>query len=695
MTDLDYAIRALTQYDAEGAVTMPGMLHLYNYNPMILSLLGHGLSDDTGFSSVPDFTDPQLQEMMTQWAGWENEGIARVVNVITEYAPLRVWYSRLKYITPDEELAMFPGGKVGFHVVGFAVSAGTQYPEEAYALAKFITYQPELMNSFYATPARRSLAGVTVEGDLSNLNTTPEDILPFVQTALETDLSAADQRFSINIVHAINMMNQDNLDANTALQDDEELILSNIDAADARRENLNLYIDNPPLQEVAPGETPLKFGLVSIVAQVPNQDRWETLAADFAATDAEVGNVEVTLRIPFGGFSIEELATDFDCFYLNANVVSGADLSQLRSLDPLLNSDPMFDRNDFVNGVLMQLQRDNLTWALPINIQPMPIWYNTTMFEQAGAIMPYEGWNVADFENTLRTLKVGPDAPTPFEARAYGGNRNHLLSLIAAYGGLPLDYRTHPVTVNLTDEATVNAIRQVLDLAKDGYIDYQSLDGGGNPDIGRPVDVAMFTRLLNLLAFLGYEAPEEDPYRMVMYPQGTDYNAMAYDLGAIYISAKSPHPEACYRLMQAASYDPNLVMEMPARRSIINGPDLAIAQGEQAAAYYVSMDELLQQPDTVIFPTIFQLNFNYEQVIGDYLVSFWLYRAFDRYVVENADLQAELEIAQMFTQDFLNCTADIPEFNPALQQANEHVENFTNCAIQVDPSMEDLFGAGG
>ncbi len=691
IADLDNAIRTLTQYDEDGNVSVPGLLHLNNYQPLLLSLMGHGVVDDAGFSSVPRFDDPQLEELMTWWAELEADGLARVLYDITEYAPMSIWFTRLMAITPDSEMVLLPGGRAGFDAVGFAISAGTQHPEVAYELSKFITNQPELMNVFYATPARRSLSGMSPEGELSNLNTIPEELQPLVQSALENGFSVADERFALYIVNAINRMNSDGLDAYSILQEVEAEILDNLRLAEERRTDMNVFVNNPPLSEVAPGEIALKFGLVSIVAQVPNQDRWEALAEDFATSDAEVGQVEVVLRIPFSGFSVAELAEDFDCFYLNSNIVSGADLTLLRNIDPLLVVDPSFDENDMVNGVMSQVQHNNQTWAMPINIQPQPIWYETAMFEQAGAPFPYEGWMVSDFENVARTLKIDPEDRAPFVAGAYGAN--HLLALMAAYGGLPLDYRTDPATFNYTDEAAINAIRQVLDLAKDGYIEYEAIGGGLNPDIGIPDDVAMFTRLLNMLVFLGGDV-ENDIRGMVTYPQGHDYTGMALDLGAIYISAQTPYPEACYRFMQVASTNPDLVMEMPARRSVIHSQELAFAQGEAAAAYYAGMDTLLQQPDIVFFPTVFQLNLNYEQVIGDYMAPLWLYRVFDNYVLENGDLEAELENAQLMTQNFMSCTAEIPPFNPALQTANEHVEYFTDCAVQVDPEMAELFGTG-
>ena len=45
-------------------------------------------------------------------------------------------------------------------VDGFAVSIGTQYPEAAYELAKFMTFSADAANASYRSiiPARRSLA---------------------------------------------------------------------------------------------------------------------------------------------------------------------------------------------------------------------------------------------------------------------------------------------------------------------------------------------------------------------------------------------------------------------------------------------------------------------------------------------------------------------------------------------------------
>ncbi len=177
--------------------------------------------------------------------------------------------------------------------------------------------------------------------------------------------------------------------------------------------------------------------------------------------------------------SLSDMADDYDCFLASNNIIPTADLSLLRSLDPLLAADPTYDPTDMLNGVMQQVQRDGQTWGLPVMIQPLAMRYDPDLFAQAGAVPPVNGWTVEDFEYALQALKANSGDSSPFVPRTFGNT--YLLMLIAAYGGLPLDYRTNPPTINFTDPNTVAAIQRVLDLAKNGYIDYSTLasNGGG------------------------------------------------------------------------------------------------------------------------------------------------------------------------------------------------------------------------
>lgn len=320
-------------------------------------------------------------------------------------------------------------------------------------------------------------------------------------------------------------------------------------------------------------------------------------------------------------------------------------------------------------------------------IQPEVLRYNSDLFKQAGVPIPENGWTIDAFTDALKRLKDTYPDKAPFVPRGIGSD--YMLSLIAAFGGLPLDYRTTPVTINFTDSATVEAIRQVLDLAKDGYLEYSALarSTGGNVAVFAIANsedaTAISTHSLSALnLFVVEEIAGNNPYRLVTYPQGSQYTAVSYNIGTAYISAKAQNPEACYRWLSVLSRHPELFSAMPARRSLINDPAVTANQTPDTIALYNQIDSLLSQSNVIALPS--GLGGSPE----DSLVQNWLNRAFDRYVNEDANLEDELAQAEMFARDFQQCAAAIPPLDPASEQdPRAYFQQYMDCVTQVDPSM--------
>src|SRR5262249_48257378 len=149
----------------------------------------------------------------------------------------------------------------------------------------------------------------------------------------------------------------------------------------------------------------------------------------------------------------------------------------------------------------------------------------------------------------------------------------HLLVLAAGYGGLPLDYRTDPVGIDFTTPATVDALRQVLDLAKSGLLKYSPLSTLNGTTVVWPPDASIFT--INLDIF-GHGAGGS--YKPVFFPRGTKFSAIPYDLSVAYISARSTYPEACYRWLNVVSHHPDLFTTMPVRRSLLQGHEVTLTR---------------------------------------------------------------------------------------------------------------------
>ncbi|MEO8611323.1 MAG: hypothetical protein ABI690_25730 [Chloroflexota bacterium] len=722
--DFANAARKLTQYDAAGAVTTPGLMTLDNVPYLMRALLGQGFYAVGSLPDAPSFSNPTLENLLTTWSQLQTDGVlASGFSGDLNAVPLRIMGSfglggrgpRANDGTPPPAATLLPGNVAGLSAQGFAVSSGTLYPEQAYNLAKYLTNNIQIANNpFGVAPARKSLVGAQAQTGGGGANTTgpgggggpgffrrnfTPETQAVIDQAIANGLPMSEVRYSSYVLDALSSMQSDGLDAHSALQQAEATAVSNLQTAAATKGTEAVLVATPvPDVVIQPGEIALNFGFASFVQPLPNQEQWDQLLRDFETNDPQVG--KINMNTDFGRAS--DLATTSDCFYLPYNAVPSIDESTVLSLDPYLDADASFDRNDVVGTAMSLVQKDNKTWALPIIITPEVLRYNIDMFTQAGIPAPTNGWTVDQFTDALKALKPNASDPTPFVSRSPGGN--YLLELIAAYGGIPLDRRTDPPTLNFTDPTTEAAIQQVLDLAKNGYINYQELartsftiaiSGDAPPD-------PIYTESLNGFAirrggrrFGTGGAQNQDTataYALTTYPSGSQYNAISYDIGTGYISATSQNADACYRWLSTIAQHPELFSAMPARRSFINDSAFAASQGADTVAVYNQFDKLMSASNTINFQTPFAGDAN----PGNFIVEFWLTRAFDNYVLKDADLNTELTDAQNFATSYQQCIVGIAPFDATTQDRQTYNQQFTKCAGLVDPTVANLFaGPGG
>lgn len=705
--DFTDAIRRLAETDANGNVTVPGFAAFSNVGLLFRALLGQGFYDNTILPNPPLFNNADLENLLTQWSELDKDGYTGSNISFGTFdfndIPMRLDQSYLLSPFASNErnwdAALLPGGIAGLNVDAFAVSGGTSYPEQAYALAKYLTSNIEVVSRFFSdTPARQSLVGVESEDSVQiSLNYAPEDAA-FIQDALANAVPMSELRFSEYITIALSSMSGEGQDVRTALQEAETLAIENLQAGESRRGATSIFVATPePTPILTAGEVGIKFGLTAFFSPLPNREAWDQTIDDFTATDPQVRQIVFD-----NGFStqLSQLATQYDCFYLPYNIVpSTEDLSSLLSLDPFMGIDPNFDKSDVVGTTLTQLQKDGKTWGYPITIQPQVMRYHSELFEQAGVPTPETTWTIDDFRDALEQLKANSETPEqpPFIPSNFGGT--YLLLLMSAYGGIPVDYRTTPPTINYSDPAIVEAMRQVLNLAKDGYIRYTQLGNfsGGTGFGGSHIPITDESlNGSNLFRFSGGTSGENtDPYRMALYPTGNQFNGISYDIGAGYISANAQNPDACYRWLSTIAARPDLFGAMPARRSLFNATEALGPGGEQAAEIYAQIDALLQDPNTVAFPS----PFGAAGSPGDFVMQLWLYRAFDNYVLEDGDLDAKLAEAETFTQAYQECVANIPPNtlppDASQQEQLEYFRQYTDCAVDIDPSLNSLFGILG
>jgi ABC-type glycerol-3-phosphate transport system substrate-binding protein len=704
--DLANAARTLTQHDTDGDVARPGFGIFFNRSMLLRAFTGQGFYDGTVIPSPPAFDNTELAQIIENWAEMQRDLQSSFQGpgpISTGEIPLTVdqtW--RLTSNVPDDRnwgAALLPGGVAGLTTWGFVISSGTEHPEIAYELAKFLTQNANVAARFFGdTPARRSLVGVETEGFMVMRNYTPE-VQALIDRGIENALPTSELRYSEYIDRIIGMVESGETDAQSALQQMEAEARTALQTADTRRQETVVMVATPvPTPSFDSGQIVLNFGLNLFISPIPNRDEWNRLAREFSEASSIVGNVELVSSM--GGMSGTQ--DEVDCYYQPQNMVQGMNLDDVLNFDPFMDADPQFDSGDFFGGTLEQVRRENRTWAYPIVLYPSILWYHAAKFQEAGVAAPESVWSVDAFNDALRNLRFVMDDDSPvFVAQGGGGMASHLYMLMAAYGGLPIDYRTSPPTLNLDDPATIDAMRQVLNLARDGYISYQELAGTGAGTVitsGLVMDqTPIFGDALMPYSFRaqqrGQEGGMESPYRLTNYPHGSEYVPVSYGIGTAYINADTQNAQACYEWIRTISQRPELLMGMPARRSQLESAAIATTQGEDIAQTYRAYADLVGSPNVISIPG--QLGLGGAADLGTFIEQFWLYEAFDDYVLNGGDLETGLADATFYIQNYRDCAADIPSSDISLFTDSEEVmsifRRYADCAISVDPRLAERF----
>ncbi len=662
LDDIANAARTLSVRDASGAIITPGFW-VASEAAFFRALLGHGFYDGSILPNPVDLSDPSLATLLTQWAALINEGVVAQMGAVDPNSiPFRVTSIGVTNQDASRRSVPLSGDAGGLLVDVYAVSGGTSQPELAYELAKYVSTNAAFTAlSFNPIPAR-----------YGTINVRPE-LQAVTEIALQNAFGYGEIRNFYGVAQAIETMRSTGASADQALLQAQQQVSNDLQIAEERATQPLIVESNLPSQ-VNAGEITLNFGVLTSIVPLPNEAQWQKLVDDFVATDNQVAHISLNANAILSA----DMAAQTDCFYSPGNPVESLYSGAVLSLDPYLDADPNFNPSAIIGGAIQQLQRENQTWGLPIGISPAVMWYDANRFNLMGLTPQGVTWDINQFDATLRSL----DNPALFPMEL--GNTPYLM-LTAAYGGLPIDYRTSPPTLNFTDPDAISALQQVLDLAKDGHIAYRSLNqvgmGGGSP--ADPNTVPMTTDRLSPNSYRLMQrngafnrTPQIDTYEIVAYPDGV-YTPISYDLHTAFISATTPYRDACYRWMSYLADHPDTFGIMPVSTEILDNPAYQATQAERMLDFYRQFSELTARDNAIIFPRTFGTG------IGEALPMIWLNRAIDNYVQNGADLATELAAAQDYTTIYQAC------FQMISTQDNRDAFNqrISDCVATIDPSL--------
>lgn len=330
------------------------------------------------------------------------------------------------------------------------------------------------------------------------------------------------------------------------------------------------------------------------------QEAYERLAAEFHDLHPEI---TVKPKSPdyeegYQTITLAWMATQGDCFqYLYLPYEEST--SAVLNLDPLLEADATFSESDFYPQLLEPSYQEGRLWAFPAEAYPLVMYYNKTLFDEAGLAYPSLDWTLEDFAAAAAKLTEGDGATKQYGYTPDSALRD--LWFFLGQQGVPLgvDAADH----GLDDPVIVEAIRWYIGLWSAGIVPEYEL-GEEVIEYDRERYQRNHTLWESLISqgkmamwsvhpgqgHSYYEVWKDLDVGLVPMPQGPGQVADLL-LSVYYISAQTEHPEACWEWFKFLSSQVVVAQGVPARYSAARSDDYRQQMGAEIAdAYLVALE---------------------------------------------------------------------------------------------------------
>ncbi|NOK59359.1 MAG: extracellular solute-binding protein [Chloroflexi bacterium AL-W] len=572
---------------------------------------------------------------------------------------------------------------------GYVISGGTAHPNESWKWIEFLSQQDIEQNTFEGgssfpgrIPARQSLAD-----ELGFRESVDEATAEAYRWALEnTGQNPIPTNFDYRAIGILaetmsQVMSDPNADVQQALTEaqgqlDEQL--AQVETTPTAEPDMSpVFVATPEPQEAPEGATTITFmnnGYnPSTLRQLSRtfQEQRPDVFVEIAATDTFTGPLE------FG-----EMARTADCFSWWSQPSTDDDLSALLDLQPLIDADSSFERDDYPAALLSMYEHDGRLTGLPYSYNVRTLAYNRTIFEEASIATPTYQWTPDDFLAAAQSLTQGEGDNKQYGYVAMSGPLSDILFFGNQFGAPLTTGSGENIRPNYDDPGVVQTIQWYIDLAKVHEV---------MPEIE--------------LYYRQNETPTEtlDPYQLIQNGQvgmwfdwdqgsfgfiepGIEGEGDAFEVGSaplpvgngglggddistrgFHISAQTEHSQACWDWLKFLSSDiNNLQGGTPARLSIARSEEYIQQTSPEAAEIVEVYAEALQQTSQVSDQSTSFGNID----------TYWLYKAIDDAINNEMDLDRGLVEAQETTLAFLECLDESEDAQPG------------TCATEIDPDYE-------
>lgn len=651
-------------------------------------------------AAVKWYTDLYLKDKVTPYFP-RPEGEITVANLPESYKLVQAgkaamstdsglsWQMR-KQQTKTMSLVPMPIDKVNdrtspLFASGLVMSSGTTKPDAAWRWMSFLSQQaPTAIATFKRLPARLSV--LQSSGLLDKLDS---DYATAVRFASDHVMLSESTPVGSAFSDAIEAILKDGKPIEQALADAQTKAEDNI--AEAARKAADAT-PVPTVVVVAPKATPVNQNATTIRFSLGtatfNAPAYRDLAKRFTEANPDIVVEIKQPDLTNTSIDIPDVAKDVDCFMWAPSLQDPKNLEAILNLEPFLDADKSFDKNDFYAATLDQFTEQGQLWALPAEVTPYVIEYNRDMFDAAKVAYPKAGWTMDDFLATAKALTKGSG-----DAKQYGYvgdyfEANDLVLMLQALGAQLVDTTQDPPKIVFDDATMRAAIQWYADLHRKHEV--------------KPMFVTDFSKLLTeaTTALVEREAMIDDG-RTAMWssyagmPNLTGSTKRAtMNIGVVslpigsgsakggnyvtsngyYISADTSARQACWKWITYLTGAVEIKQGLPARQSVAESEAYKQKVGaERAAAYQASLG-------TSGTSSVYEF-FNGKNSWLSYSI-FWLTKAYGQIVDGSVPADKALADAQKTSDDFRACVAQ--------RKAESDVKQQRQCVKQADPSIPDV-----
>ena len=571
---------------------------------------------------------------------------------------------------PSTQSSLFGG-----NTSGFVMSSGTQYPQESWRWLTFISQQ-NIENAFQqgniisVIPARRSIAEQTGYWD---------DIDEATASVIQTVVEQPTEPVTINFQNITSLFEVLTAAVTNVLSEEQNPEEALREAQSSFEENVAEIALTPqptpdtgpvvvstPVSDIAPeGATTFTFNAGSSFGAGDIR----ALARTFNENNPDLFVEITTPDFSGGGLGLNDIAASADCFSW-WSAPSTNEFTATLDLQPLIDADAAFDRDDYPTGLLAPFRQGDGLYGLPYTVNFRTLYYEQTMFEAAGLEPPTAGWTLDDFLNAAQLLTSGSGGNQQYGYASGSSQTQDLDYFLNQLGAeVTTDNNTQP---NFTDPAVIEATKFYVDLVSE-FSPHENLSGytsdGWNNETFLLINEGRVGMWLNFNITLGTVGTTGDANIASAPPplSGDTIDRSSVDFTGLYISAEASEPNACWRWINYLSQDiTNLESRYPARTSVVESDAFAAEANPGVLEVYNAYREALNEADSLAN----QSEFDSERIVVEL---YWYYQAVDR-AIQGEDLERELTAAQELTEDYLTC-----------RQADTDAHT---CATQVDPDYD-------